>query len=89
MCSSDLAVIARGKNLQLFLSNAALSTETDDETAWFIDFDASSHMTCNKEWYDKYYEKNDGTHIYLGDNRSLKVQGYGIISVYLPNGQIR
>jgi hypothetical protein len=46
-------------------------------------------MTCNKEWYDKYYEKSDGTHIYLGDDRSLKVQGYGIINVYLPNGQMR
>ena len=46
-------------------------------------------MTCNKEWYDKYYEKNYGTHIYLGDNRSHKFQGYGIISVYLPNGKMR
>jgi len=77
------------KNLKLFLSDAALSAETDDESAWFIDSGASAHMTCNKEWYDKYYEKSDGTHIYLGDDRSLKVQGYGIINVYLPNGQMR
>ena len=46
-------------------------------------------MTCNKEWYDEYYEKLDGTHIYLGHNRSHKVQGYGVISVNLPNGQLR
>ena len=37
----------------------------------------------------KYYEKTDGTHVYLGDNRSHKVQGYGVISVNLPNGQLR
>ena len=72
----------------MFLFDATLSAETDDENAWFIDSGASTHMTCNKEWYDKYYEKTDGTHIYLGDNRSLKVQGYGVISVYLPNGQL-
>jgi hypothetical protein len=46
-------------------------------------------MTCNKEWYDEYYEKTDGTHIYLGYNRSHKVQGYGVISVNLPNGELR
>ena len=52
------------KSIKLFLSDAALFAETDDETAWFIDSGASTHMTCNKEWYDKYYEKTDGTHIY-------------------------
>ena len=85
----DTSVNDGFKNLKLFLSDAALSAETDDENAWFIDSGASAHMTCNKEWYDKYYEKSDGTHIYLGDDRSLKVQGYGIINVYLPNGQMR
>jgi hypothetical protein len=28
-------------------------------------------------------------HIYLGYNRSHKIQGYGLISVNLPNGQLR
>ena len=60
----DTSVTNGFKNLKLFLSNAALSTETDDEITWFIDSGASAHMTCNKEWYDKYYEKTDGTHIY-------------------------
>ena len=32
------------KNLKLFISEAALSTETDDENAWFIDSGASSHV---------------------------------------------
>ena len=68
------------KNLKLFISKAALSVETDDENSWFIDFGASTHMTYNKEWYDEYYEKIDGTHIYLGDNRSHKVQGYGVVT---------
>jgi hypothetical protein len=85
----DILVNDGFKNLKLFISEVALSAENDDENAWFIDFGASDHMTCNKECYDEYYEKNDGTHIYLEDNISHKVQGYGVISVNLPNGQLR
>jgi hypothetical protein len=85
----DTSVNDGFKNLKLFISEVALSVETDDENAWFIDSGASTHMSCNKEWYDEYYENIDGTHIYLGDNRSHKVQGYGVISVNLPDGQMR
>ena len=77
------------KNLRLFISEHALSAETDDENAWFIDSGASSHISCNRNWYDEYYEKSNGTHIYLGDNRSHKVLGYGVISVNLPDGQFK
>ena len=71
----------------LFISKHALSAETDDENAWFIDLGASSHMFCNRDQYDEYHEKSDGTHIYLGDNKSHKVLVYGPISVNLPDGQ--
>eukprot|EP00253_Pinus_taeda_P020335 PITA_20335 len=47
----DTSVNDGFKNLKLFLSDVALSAETDDENAWFIDSGASAHMTCNKEWY--------------------------------------
>ena len=73
----------------MFISEHALSAETNDENAWFIDSSASSHMSCNKYWYDEYYEKSDGAHIYLGDNRSHKVLGYGVISVNLLDGQFK
>ena len=46
-------------------------------------------MSCNKNWFDEYHDNIDGTHIYLGDNRSHKVQGYGVICVNLPNGQMK
>ena len=75
------------KNMKLFISEAALSTETDDEYAWFIDSGALAHMSCVKEWFDEYHESTDATHIYLGDNRSHKIQGYGVICVNLPNGK--
>eukprot|EP00253_Pinus_taeda_P019494 PITA_19494 len=75
------------KNLKLFVSDAALSVENDDKNACFIDSSASLHMSCNREWFDEYRENIDGTYVCLGDNRSLKVQGYGVICVNLPNGQ--
>ena len=75
------------KNLKLFISGVALSVENDDNNASFIDSGASLHMSCNKDWFDEYHENIDGTYVFLGDNRSLKVQGYGVIGVNLPNGQ--
>ena len=61
----------------------------DDESPWFIHSGASSHMSCNREWYDEFHEKFYGTRIYLGDNRSREVQGYGVISVNILDGQFK
>lgn len=47
----DTSVNDGFKNLKLFISEAAWFAETDDETAWFIYSGASTHMNCNKEWY--------------------------------------
>ena len=84
---TDTSINDGFKNTKLFISEAALFAETDDENAWFIDSGASAHMSCLKEWFDEYHESTDATHIYLGDNRSHKIQGYGVICVNLPNGQ--
>eukprot|EP00253_Pinus_taeda_P029672 PITA_29672 len=77
------------KNLKLFVFYAAFSVEIDDVNTWFIDSSASLHMSCNKDWFDEHHENIDGTCVYLGDNRSLQVQGYGVIGVMLPNGKKR
>ena len=77
------------KNLILFVSNAALSAETDYVNAWFIDSSASFHMYCNKDWFDEYHENIDGTYVYLGDNKSLNFHDYGVIGLNFPNGQDR
>jgi hypothetical protein len=42
------------RDIRLFVSNAALSTETDDSDAWFVDSRASVHMPCNKLWYTNF-----------------------------------
>jgi hypothetical protein len=53
------------RNLKLFISKVALSIETNDESAWLIDSRASTHMSCNKEWFDEYHESTDETRIYF------------------------
>jgi len=63
------------------LSCFFLKLHCHDENAWFIDFGASTHMPCNRNWFDKYYENNDGACVYLG------VQGHGMICVDMPGGQ--
>ena len=45
------------KNLKLFIYEVGLSIETDDENVWFTHYGALTHASCNKEWYDEYYEK--------------------------------
>ena len=60
--------------------------ETDDKNAWYIDFTASAHMSCNKEWFDEYYENIDGTYVYLGDDKPLKVKGYGMVCINMFDG---
>ena len=52
------------KNLKLFIFEAALSAETDDENAWFIDLGSLAHMSCVKEWFDEYHESINETHVY-------------------------
>jgi hypothetical protein len=76
-------------DLKLFMSNAALSAETDDSDARFVDSRASLHMTCNKNWYANFKETKNGASIYLGDDHTHQIKGYGDIPVTLPNGTVR
>ena len=73
----------------MFISEATLFIETDDENVWFIDLGSYAHMSSKKEWFNEYHERICWTHIYLGDNRSYDVQGYGLISVKLPSGLLK
>jgi hypothetical protein len=63
------------EDLRLFVSNVALSTETDDVDVWFVDSGASIHMTCNNKWYANFKETQNGASIYLGDDRHSSDQG--------------
>jgi hypothetical protein len=77
------------RDIRLYLSNVALFAETDDYDAWFVDSGASVHMTCNKNWYANFKETHNGANIYLGDDRTHQIKGYGDIHVTLLNGTVR
>jgi hypothetical protein len=77
------------RDLRLFVSNVALSAETDDIDAWFVDFGASVHMTCNKMWCTNFKETQNRAIIYLGDDRTHHIKRYEDIHVTLSNGTIR
>jgi hypothetical protein len=66
-----------------------LSVETNDSNAWYVDSGASIHMSCNKDWFENYHETNNGANIYLGDDRSHQVKGYGDVPMTLPNGCVK
>ena len=83
----DEAISHDFNNLKFFVPNDALSVETDYDNSWLIGSGASIHMSCKRDWFDTYHEFNNGAHIYLGDNRSHEMKGYGCISVTMPNGQ--
>ena len=44
---SDTSINDSVKNLKFFIYEVALSAETDDENAWFIDSTTLAHMSCN------------------------------------------
>jgi hypothetical protein len=46
-------------------------------------------MSCNKEWLENYHETNNGAKIYLGDDRSHQIKGYGDVCVTLTNGCVK
>jgi hypothetical protein len=77
------------ENIRLFISYVSLSTEINESNAWFVDYRASIHMSCNKDWFENYHEKNNGANIYLGDDRSHQIKGYGDVYVTLPNGFVK
>jgi hypothetical protein len=76
------------RDIRLFVSNAALSAETDDSDAWFVDSGASVHMTCNKLWHTNFKEIQNGSSIYLGDDHAHQIKGYECIPVTWSNGTI-
>ena len=44
-------------------------------------------MPCKKDWLDMFHENMDGAHIYLRDDRSHEIRGYGDIYVNFPNSK--
>jgi hypothetical protein len=73
----------------LFVSDVVLSTNIVDVNTWFIDSNASIHMTCNRNWFETYHENSNDAHIYLGDDRSHEIKGFGDVCMNLHTGEVK
>ena len=76
-------------DLKLFVSNSTLSAEIVEVETWFVEFEYSTHMIGNKQWFECFKETNNGANIYPGDDRAYQIKGYGDIFVTFPDGNIR
>ena len=67
------------------ISSYALNVSSSSHShEWPIDFGASFHMAKNKALFSSLNDCNT-KHIYVGDDRSLSVVGFG--TIHLDNGQ--
>jgi len=73
----------------LFIYDSSFSVENDETETWFVESGASTHMTCNRHWFENFKETNSGSNIYLGDDRGYQIKGYGNILVILPDSTVR
>ena len=46
-------------------------------------------MICNSDWFETFHEKNNSVNIYLEDDVSHQIKGYGDGYVTFPSGHKR
>ncbi|KAI4331921.1 hypothetical protein L6164_016867 [Bauhinia variegata] len=73
------ACLAENDESDYSLSCVSTETCTDE---WLLDSGCSFHMCSRKEWFFN-FEEIDGGAVYLADNQSHKIAGFG--SIYLKN----
>jgi hypothetical protein len=56
--------------------------------AWLVDSHASFHMTPHREWFCE-YEGYDGGNVFLGDDLTTRIIGWGKLKLRLIDGRIR
>ena len=57
-----------------FTLASCLSTRTITKSAWFLDSDASHHMTESRELF-RILKEDSGIHVELGDNAKYAIKG--------------
>uniref|UniRef100_A0A803PJ91 Reverse transcriptase Ty1/copia-type domain-containing protein n=1 Tax=Cannabis sativa TaxID=3483 RepID=A0A803PJ91_CANSA len=59
-------------------AGALLVTSKNSDSEWILDSGCSFHMTPNKSWFEEFTSDTYGT-VYLGDKKSCRMVGIGII----------
>jgi hypothetical protein len=59
-----------------------------DHEEWLVDSGASFHMTPHREWFCE-YERYDGDNVFLGNDLTTRIIGWGKVKLSLIYGRIR
>ncbi|KAI4332242.1 hypothetical protein L6164_017166 [Bauhinia variegata] len=79
------ACVAENDESDYSLSCVSAETCTDE---WLLDSGCSFHMCSRKEWFFN-FEEIDGGAVYLADNQSHKIAGFGSIYLKSHDGSTR
>ncbi len=67
----------------------AIVVNEGHEHTWYVDFDATHHMSHDIPSFMTYTNTNHGQVVILVDNTIHRIHGQGEVSIRLANGQIR
>nr|GFC52734.1 zinc finger, CCHC-type [Tanacetum cinerariifolium] len=59
-----------------------------DAIAWWIDFDATTHVCKDRCWFKTFEPMEDGYVLYMGDKHFAPIHGKGSISLEFTSGKI-
>jgi len=70
------------------LSLAAMEMSSHDN-GWYVDSEATKHMSNRKEWYERLEAVDASSSVTLGDNSKCAVKGKGAIPIQTAEGSTR
>ena len=58
------------------------------EDGWYMDSDATKHMTRSPEVFETLVEWDSKLHMVLGDNSQLEIRGSGVVPFRMERGRM-
>jgi hypothetical protein len=66
-----------------------LSVKVDKDSTWYVNIDATQHMSFDKKSFISYEDWDKGHVVYLGDNSTQDIHDQEEITIKQNNGDIR
>ncbi len=60
-----------------------------DQNVWYVDSEATQHMTPQNDWFKGYIPSLTQEMVYLGDNIFHKIEGHGFMGIKFLGGVIK
>jgi hypothetical protein len=59
--------------------SSSLYSNIVSSVGWYLDIKSSRHMTYNRSPFNRFYEKEGGMSVEVGDNATYHVKGVGLL----------